>query len=76
MLRTLRPSGAIPSSGMTSRTSDPAEAPKRSHPGARELIGRYVPITGWLPKYPRAWLGKDIGAGITSWAVMVPVAMA
>ena len=40
------------------------------------MLGRYVPITEWLPRYPRAWLGKDIAAGITSWAVMVPVAMA
>jgi len=42
----------------------------------RSVLGRYVPITDWLPHYPRAWLGKDIAAGITSWAVMVPVAMA
>jgi SulP family sulfate permease len=48
----------------------------QSRPAARELLGRYVPITSWLPDYPRAWLGKDISAGITSWAVMVPVAMA
>ncbi len=40
------------------------------------ILGRYVPISAWLPRYPRAWLGKDIAAGLTSWAVMVPVAMA
>ncbi len=40
------------------------------------LLNRYVPITSWLPRYPRGWLGADITAGITSWAVMVPVAMA
>ena len=48
----------------------------RERPSARELLGRYVPITEWLPHYPRAFLGKDIASGITSWAVMVPVAMA
>jgi high affinity sulfate transporter 1 len=42
----------------------------------RSVIARYVPMTAWMPHYPRAWLGKDIAAGITSWAVMVPVAMA
>jgi SulP family sulfate permease len=55
-------------------TTPNAEAPTR--PPVRQLIGRYVPITTWLPRYPRAWLGKDITSGITSWAVMVPVAMA
>jgi high affinity sulfate transporter 1 len=54
----------------------PADAPAPRRPAARELLSRYVPITDWLPRYPRAWLGKDIAAGITSWAVMVPVAMA
>jgi high affinity sulfate transporter 1 len=49
---------------------------EQARPGARGLVARYVPITGWLPEYPRAWLGKDIASGITSWAVMVPVAMA
>ncbi len=42
----------------------------------RSALAHYVPLTAWLPRYPRAWLGKDIAAGITSWAVMVPVAMA
>ena len=37
---------------------------------------RYLPITGWLPAYPKAWLRSDITAAITSWGVMVPVALA
>lgn len=45
-------------------------------PRVRSLLGRYVPITAWIRTYPRAWLGQDIVAGITSWAVMVPVALA
>ena len=56
---------------MTSATAGTGE-----HGAVRSVLGRYVPITDWLPRYPRAWLGKDIAAGITSWAVMVPVAMA
>jgi high affinity sulfate transporter 1 len=43
---------------------------------ARDLVRRYVPIVGWARRYPRAWLGADVAAGITSWAVMVPVALA
>jgi len=54
----------------------PADTTTGTRPSARALLGRYVPITEWLPHYPRAWLGKDIASGITSWAVMVPVAMA
>ncbi len=57
-------------------SADASVPPKAARPSARELLGRYVPITAWLPRYPRAWLGKDIAAGITSWAVMVPVSMA
>ena len=46
------------------------------HGTARTLLHRYVPITQWLTTYPREWLAKDIVSGITSWAVMVPVALA
>jgi high affinity sulfate transporter 1 len=42
----------------------------------RHLLRRYVPISVWLPAYPRAWLRPDLIAGLTSWGVMVPVAMA
>jgi sulfate permease, SulP family len=55
---------------------DPSAPTSRPRPTTRELVARYAPITAWLPAYPRAWLGQDIAAGITSWAVMVPVAMA
>ena len=43
---------------------------------ARSVAPRYVPITRWLPTYPREWLRRDLLAGITSWGVMVPVALA
>jgi SulP family sulfate permease len=47
---------------------------------AREAIGaliaRYVPISRWLPEYERGWLRPDLIAALTSWGVMVPVALA
>jgi high affinity sulfate transporter 1 len=42
----------------------------------RRAIARYVPIVAWLPAYDRADLRLDAIAGIVSWGVMVPVAMA
>ncbi len=39
-------------------------------------IRRYVPIVVWLPVYDRANLRPDAIAGVVSWGVMVPVAMA
>ena len=42
----------------------------------RWQLNRYVPITAWLPAYPRDLLRSDIISGVTVWAVMVPVAMA
>lgn len=41
-----------------------------------QALHRYVPITAWLPGYPRDLLRGDLIAGVTSWGVMVPVAMA
>ena len=42
----------------------------------RSVVRRYVPIVSWLPDYDRADLRFDALAGIVSWGVMVPVAMA
>jgi len=42
----------------------------------RRLIARYVPIVTWLPAYDRGDLRPDVIAGLVSWGVMVPVAMA
>jgi high affinity sulfate transporter 1 len=42
----------------------------------RPLIPRYVPITAWARTYPREWLRPDLIAALTSWVVMVPVALA
>ena len=40
------------------------------------LLVRYMPILGWLPKYERAWLTVDILAGLTLWGLVVPEGMA
>ena len=37
---------------------------------------RFLPILGWLPRYDRGDLGPDLVAGVTTWGVMVPVALA
>ena len=39
-------------------------------------ILRYLPITFWIRHYPRSDLRADLIAGVTSWGVMVPVALA
>ena len=40
------------------------------------FLAHYVPITTLPRTYPRAWLRPDLLAGVTSWVVMVPVALA
>lgn len=42
----------------------------------RQQAGRYIPITAWLPVYPRDSLRYDLIAGVTGWGVMTPSAMA
>ncbi|MFA9404098.1 MAG: SulP family inorganic anion transporter, partial [Anaerolineales bacterium] len=39
-------------------------------------IGKFIPIVGWLPGYPRGWLRVDLVAGVTAAAVVIPQAMA
>ena len=53
----------------------PAESAERSR-ALLALAARYIPITVWLPAYSRAWLRPDLLAAVTSWGVMVPVALA
>lgn len=55
---------------------DPAPASALERLDIRRLVARYVPIVSWLPAYDRADLRFDAIAGIVSWGVMVPVAMA
>ena len=56
----------------TGRTADPTPG----GPPSGASSARYVPIVTWLPAYDRADLRFDAIAGIVSWGVMVPVAMA
>ena len=44
--------------------------------GVRAWAGRIVPALEWLPQYGRAWLPRDIVAGLTTAAVILPKAMA
>jgi high affinity sulfate transporter 1 len=42
----------------------------------RSIISRYFPIVAWLPTTDRRTLGKDVVAGVTAAAVVIPQAMA
>jgi MFS superfamily sulfate permease-like transporter len=39
-------------------------------------LQRYLPITEWLPIYKREWIARDVVAGLTVWALLVPEALA
>jgi len=39
-------------------------------------VRTWMPILEWLPEYQRSWLGRDLFAGATVWAVLVPTGMA
>ena len=41
-----------------------------------DRLSRYIPITRWLPRYERSWLGSDLLAAAAVWAVLVPQAVA
>lgn len=55
---------------------DPVPGPSPERIDVGRIVGRYVPIVRWLPTYDRADLRFDAIAGLVSWGVMVPVAMA
>lgn len=58
-------------------SSTAASDPQGSRrPDRRDEVAARVPIVGWLPTYPRAWLRPELIAALTSWAVGVPVALA
>src|SRR3954465_4743674 len=38
----------------------------------RQGIARGVPAVGWLPRYERGWLRRDVAAGIAVTALIVP----
>jgi SulP family sulfate permease len=39
-------------------------------------VRRWMPIASWLPAFPRSSLRPELIAAVTSWGVMVPVALA
>jgi sulfate permease, SulP family len=43
---------------------------------ARGFLARLIPALDWLPQYDRAWLPRDLVAGLTTAAVILPKAMA
>jgi sulfate permease, SulP family len=62
--------------GTEAAAGKPLDAVERPPVDVRGLVARYVPITTWLPAYPRTGLRSDLPAALTSWGVMVPVALA
>ena len=46
------------------------------HADVRAIARQYVPILVWARSYPQAWLQPDLVGGLTTWAVMIPSAMA
>jgi SulP family sulfate permease len=55
--------------------SEPAPANER-RVALQASLRQVVPIVRWLPRYERSDLGPDLVAGLTTWGVMVPVALA
>lgn len=47
-----------------------------SSPSPGSPVGRYLQGLAALGRYPRAWLGADLVAGVTLGCVMVPVGLA
>ena len=39
-------------------------------------LKKHIPVLGWLPTYPSRWLRRDVVAGVTTAAVVIPQAMA
>jgi len=67
----VQPGGpTAPPGAVESERVDPARA------RIRQVVVHYVPIVTWLPAYPADWRRADLVAALTSWGVMVPVAMA
>ncbi len=50
--------------------------PPSPHPPPRSTLQKFLPITAWLPHYPRAGWRADVIAGLAIWALTVPQALA
>jgi len=38
-------------------------------------LKRFMPILIWLPQYDKSWLKRDVIAGLSVWALMVPTSL-
>jgi sulfate permease, SulP family len=70
------PAGAQPGGSTAPPGPGPSGPDDRARAFTRRVVVRHVPILTWLPAYPADWRRADLVASITSWGVMVPVAMA
>jgi SulP family sulfate permease len=70
------PAGAQPGGSTAPPGPDPSGRDHQARARVRQVAVRHVPILTWLPAYPADWRRADLVASITSWGVMVPVAMA
>jgi high affinity sulfate transporter 1 len=59
---------------MSTEASSEPRRPKQAL--LRSIVEPRVPILTWARTYDRAWLRPDLIAGLTSWAVGVPIALA
>ncbi|HEY9660281.1 MAG TPA: SulP family inorganic anion transporter, partial [Allocoleopsis sp.] len=48
----------------------------RIHQSSKGTLQQFLPITAWLPHYPRSGLRSDLIAGAAIWALTVPQALA
>ena len=48
----------------------------RFSPAVSSSLARYVPVLDWAPRYDRSWLTRDVIAGLTVWALVVPESLA
>lgn len=53
--------------------SDTGGGPKTSQ--GPTGLARFLPIVHWLPNYHRSWLKRDLIAGLSVWALMVPASL-
>jgi high affinity sulfate transporter 1 len=56
--------------------TEESRGPRWRSGSVRAVLVASVPIARWLPAYDRGWLRADVTAAVTSWGVMVPVALA
>src|SRR6186713_1435335 len=63
---------------MTTDAPTPAASPTEREPtgGAIARIAQAVPLVGTLARYETPWLRRDLFAGLTLWALLIPQGLA